>query len=353
MMTFRQFSKSLSSIPLSTSWYLADLSEAIGKQDLFTRQSPQRLKALREHALIESAVSSNRIEGVEVDQKRISTIIFGRSHLKDRDEEEVRGYRDGLNLIHTIGAKLPVSEATIKRLHRLSRGQIWDAGLYKEKDGDIIETYADGRSRVRFRPTSARATPLAMKELIEQLSDIRRDRKIHPAIALAAFNLDFLCIHLFRDGNGRTSRLLLLLQAYHAGMEVGRYISVERLIEENKARYYEVLELSSRGWHEGKHDPWPFINYVLFTLKTAYGEFERRVGEISEPRGAKTEAVLAAIGRLPPEFTVGELIAHCPAVSIDMIRTVLKREQRAATLRCTGRGRNASWAKTMKWRANR
>ena len=128
-------------IPASTSWYLADLGEARGKQELFTKQSPQKLKVLRDHALIESAVSSNRIEGVTVDQARVGTIIFGRSLLRDRDEEEVRGYRDALKLIHEQGAKLSVLEATIKKLHQLTRGDIWDAGKYKDKDADIIEKY--------------------------------------------------------------------------------------------------------------------------------------------------------------------------------------------------------------------
>ena len=133
MMTLRQFAKSLQTIPMNASWYLADLSEAIGKQELFTKQSPQRLKVLREHALIESAVSSNRIEGVEAAQQRIATVVFGRSRLKDRDEEEIRGYRDALNLIHSKGAKLPVSEATIRQLHKLSRGEIWDAGDFPHR----------------------------------------------------------------------------------------------------------------------------------------------------------------------------------------------------------------------------
>ena len=345
-MTLRQFSASLRSIPAATSWYLADLGEALGKQQLFTRQSPQRLKVLREHALIESAVSSNRIEGIEVAQKRIGTIIFGRPLLKDRDEEEVRGYRDALNLIHTQGAKLPVSEATIRRLHKLARGQIWDAGLYKEKDGDIIETYADGRSRVRFQPTSAKATPPAMHELIELWSTSVKERQVHPLVALAAFNLDFLCIHPFRDGNGRTSRLLLLLQSYHAGMEVGRYVSLERLMEENKERYYETLEHCSRGWHQGKHDPWPFINHLLFILKTAYAEFEKRVGETAEPRGAKTELVISALDHLSALFTVADLQRQCAGVSLDMIRKILNRQRQAGHVRCTGRGRNATWAKT-------
>ncbi|HEY3305710.1 MAG TPA: Fic family protein, partial [Candidatus Binatia bacterium] len=125
MMTLKQFASKPETIPASTSWYLADLGEARGKQELFTKQSPQRLKVLREHALIESAVSSNRIEGVTVDQSRIATVVFGKSHLRDRDEEEVRGYRDALKLIHEQGAKLPVKEETIKKLHRLTRGDIW------------------------------------------------------------------------------------------------------------------------------------------------------------------------------------------------------------------------------------
>ncbi len=138
MMTLRLFSRKVEFVPASTSWYLADLGEARGKQELFTRQSPQRLKLLREHALIESAVSSNRIEGVEVDKSRIATIIFGKPLLRDREEEEVRGYRQALTLIHNQGAELPVSEETILRLHHLTRGEIWDAGKLKEKDGDRL-----------------------------------------------------------------------------------------------------------------------------------------------------------------------------------------------------------------------
>ncbi|MBM4298732.1 MAG: Fic family protein, partial [Deltaproteobacteria bacterium] len=151
MKTLEQFAAKPESIPASTSWYLADLSEARGKQELFTKQAPQKLKVLREHALIESAVSSNRIEGVTVDQARVATVIFGKSLLRDRDEEEVRGYRDALKLIHEQGAKLAISEDVIKRLHKIIRGDIWDAGKYKEQDSDIIEKFPDGRERVRFR----------------------------------------------------------------------------------------------------------------------------------------------------------------------------------------------------------
>ncbi len=350
MKTLTNFSLKSEAIPLSTSWQLTDLAEARGKQGLFTRQSPQKLKALREHALIESAVSSNRIEGVEVDQKRIATVIFGKSLLKDRDEEEVRGYRDALRLIHGESAKLTVSEKTVKKFHSLCRGEIGDAGEYKTKPGDIIEKYADGRERVRFKTVSVKDTPKFMHQLTSLWTDAIEERWTHGLIVTAAFNLDFLCIHPFRDGNGRVSRLLLLLQCYKLGFEVGRYISLERLIEQHKERYYETLEESSRGWHEGNHNPWPYINYLFFILKEAYKEFENRVGETSAPRGAKTEWVSSAIHRLPDGFRIADLQRECPGVSVDMIRQLLKRYRLAGQIRCLERGQNAKWAKTPKWK---
>jgi len=349
MMTLRRFSRKFESIPVVTSWYLSDLGEARGKQELFTRQSPQRLKVLREHALIESAVSSNRIEGVEVDQARIATILFGKPILQDRDEEEVRGYRQALTLIHEQGAILPVTEETVLKLHQLTRGEIWDAGKYKEKDGDIIEKFPDGRSRVRFKTVSATDTPACMKELIELYSDALDEHRIHPLILLAAFNLDFLCIHPFRDGNGRVSRLLLLLQCYHQGIEVGRYISLERLIEQNKERYYETLEQSSQDWQEGKHDPWPYINYILSIIKMSYREFEQRLGQLQSPKGEKTRLVLQSIDKIAGTFSVTELQNSCPNVSVDMIRRVLKKMRAKNQVECLGRGQNARWQKTAKW----
>ena len=345
MNTLRLFSNTATSLPAGTAWYLADLGEARGQQELFTRQAPQRLKTLREHALIESAVSSNRIEGVTVEPGRVRELILGQPLLRDRDEEEVRGYRDALTLIHENPAALPVSDATIQKLHALTRGEIWDAGKYKDKDGDIIERYPDGSERVRFRTVSAAETPASMAELVVDWQRCLDGRWIHPLIALAAFNLDLLCIHPFRDGNGRVSRLLLLLQCYHLGYEVGRYISLERLIEQNKARYYETLEQSSQGWHEGKHDPWPYINYVLFILKTAYKEFAERVGDIKAPRGAKTGQIVAAIGRFVGEFTVSQLEQACPGISRDMIRRVLREQQAAGIIECQGRGPAARWRK--------
>lgn len=345
MMTLRQLAAEPPTLPMQTTWYLTDLAEAKGKQELFTRQSPQKLKILREHALIESAVSSNRIEGVEVDKSRITTLVFGKPALRDRDEEEVRGYRDALKLIHENGAKLSVSEATITTLHKLSRGEIWDAGAYKEKNVDIIQTYADGRSRVRFTTLPAKDTPRAMAEMIELWQRGLREKWVHPLVLAAALNLDFLCIHPFRDGNGRTSRLLFLLACYHCGIEAGRYISLERIIEDNKERYYEVLEHSSQRWHEGKHDPWPAMNFLLYILTHACKEFEERVGRMTSPRGAKTEMVEHAIETISGEFGITDLERRCPGVSRDMIRLLLRDLKAAGRIECLGRGPGAKWRK--------
>jgi Fic family protein len=349
MKTLQFLANAPATLPTVTAMYLSELGEARGRQELFTRQSPQKLKVLREHALIESAVSSNRIEGVTIDRARAATVVLGKAALRDRNEEEVRGYRDALKLIHEGGPDLPVSEKTIRRLHRITRGEIWDAGKYKVKDGDIIERYPDGAQRVRFRTVPAAQTPQYMSDLVSLWRESLRERSVPSPVALAAFNLDFLCIHPFRDGNGRVSRLLLLLQCYRLGMEVGRYISMERLIEENKERYYETLEESSHRWHDGKHDPWPYVNFVLYTLKTAYREFESRLGQVKSPRGSKTELVIAAIAHAGKSFRVSDLLQACPGVSIDLIRRVLKGLSGEGKVACLGRGQNAEWKRTGKW----
>jgi len=336
-------------IPATTAWYLADLGEALGKQALYTTQSPQRLKQLRESAIVESAIASNRIEGVEVEPARVRPVLAGRSRLRDRDEAEVRGYRDALCMIHERASTLDMTEQTIRELHRTARAGIGDAGSYRPGNLDIIERHADGRTRVRFQAVPGEATPRAMSDLIRLWNECVGERWTPPLVAIAAFNLDFLCIHPFRDGNGRVSRLLLLHQLYHFGYEVGRYISLERVIEDQKDRYYETLELSSQGWHEGRNNPWPYVNYLLHVVKTAYREFEARVGDTREPRGAKTEAVLTAIGRAPIPFAVSDIQHACPGVGLDLIRHLLKQLQTDGMVECLVRGRKASWQRTARW----
>lgn len=348
--TLRLFALDRLAIEPSTAWYLNDLGEFRGKQELYTRQSPQRLKALRESALIESAVSSNRIEGVNIDPQRLRDILIAPKPLfRDRDEEEVRGYRDALTLIHQNAAGLPIDNETIRRLHAQTRGQIWDAGQYKTRDGDIIERYPDGSERVRFRTVPAAETQAAMDGLIRDWRQCLDERWVPPLLALAAFNLDFLCIHPFRDGNGRVSRLLWLLQSYQLGYEVGRYISLERLVEQNKDRYYETLEHSSQGWHEGRHNPWPYIHYILSIMKSAYRDLVERVGDIKTPRGEKREQVIQGIDHLlsRPDraFRLRELEQLCPGVSRDMVRHVLREQQQSGAVTCSGRGAGALWSR--------
>ena len=346
MMTLRRFFESPpAELPTSTAWYLSDLGEARGKQELYTKQSPQRLKTLLEHALIESAVSSNRIEGVEIEQSRIGTVIFGKSLLRDRDEEEVRGYRKALDLIHSKREKLPITESTIRDLHAISRGRVGDAGEYKTIENDIVERHASGRRELRFKTVRAVETPGAMKDLVSLWKASLEARTVPPLVTLGAFNLDFLCVHPFRDGNGRTSRLLLLLQCYHLGFEVGRYISLERLIERNKDRYYETLNLSSQKWHQARHDPWHAINYFLYTLVDASREFERRVGDTASPLGGKSELVRQAIETQEGEFRLVDIERACPGVSRDWIRALLRSLREDGMVKCRGRGLAARWSR--------
>jgi hypothetical protein len=184
-----------------------------------------------------------------------------------------------------------------------------------------------------------------MAEMVKLWQRGIREKWVHPLVLAAALNLDFLCIHPFRDGNGRVSRLLFLLTCYHCGIEAGRYISLERIIEDNKERYYEVLEQSSKRWHDGKHDPWPTMNFLLFILTQACKEFEQRVGQLKSPRGAKTELVELAVEATTGEFGITDLERACPGVSRDMIRLLLRGLKSAGRIECLGRGPGAKWRK--------
>lgn len=343
MKTLEQFLRKPPQIPMTTVWLLNDLAEYRGKQNLFTRQSPQRLKVLREHALIESAVASNKIEGVEIDQRRIGTVIFGKNLLQDRNEQEVRGYQAALSLIHEQHDTLVLSPETILQLHALTRPEIWDSGQFKKEDGEIIQKHPDGRVTVRFRPLAARETPEAISQLCGLSDRAIRDKQVPPLVVWAAQDLDFLCIHPFRDGNGRVSRLLLLLFLYKLGFMAVRYTSLERIIAQNKNRYYETLQASSQGWHDGRHDAWPYINYLLLILKEVYQEFESRYENTSLPLGEKTEVVRQAIAGFTGSFHVTELHRKCPEVSLDMIRKVLKDMVLEKSIKCLGRGKQAKW----------
>ncbi len=330
-------------LPLSSVWLMNSIAEYKGKQELYAKQSPQVLKSLIEMALIESAESSNRIEGVTIEKNRLKPLLIGHSKPRGRPEEEVVGYRKALDLIHKRHASLRITPEAIKELHRLCRGETWDAGKWKERDNDIIRKHPDGRIEVIFKPVSVAETPGMIKQLCLAYENSVAQLKYPDLYAIACFVLDFLSIHPFRDGNGRVSRLLTLLALYQHGFQVGRYISIERVIEQSKETYYESLNTSSQKWHQAKHDCLPWFNYFLGTILAAYKEFEERAGNIKPSRGVKTAIVVKAIEGEHGEFSISDIERACPNVSRVMIKKVLLRLQKDKKIRCLGKGQSAKW----------
>lgn len=343
MMSFRGGRLGKLALPIGTVWLLTDIAEAKGRQALYAKQVPQLLKALRDAAIVQSVESSNRIEGVTVAAERLRPLVVGRAKPQDRSEEEIRGYCRALNLIHTNSQDLPITPDLLKQLHRTAQQGAGDAGQWKQMENEIVEFRQGGPPIVRFRPVSPADTPTAVDELCLSYRHALNQENVPPLVAVGALVFDFLCIHPFRDGNGRVARLLTLLALYHHGYEVGRYISLERLIEESKDDYYETLCRSSQGWHESQHDLLPWLNYFLAILRRACREFEDRVGQIKSPRGAKTALVETAIDGVAGEFTLADLERACPGVSRDMIRRVLRDLQEAGHVTCLGRGPGAPW----------
>ncbi|MFQ5827966.1 MAG: Fic family protein [Candidatus Methylomirabilia bacterium] len=330
-------------IPLGVSWQLGTVMESKGRQDLYEKQSPEVLRSLRELAIIESTESSNRIEGVTVEPGRLRPLLLGRARPRDRSEEEIVGYRNALHWIHTGPGAISVMPEMIQRLHAIAQAGAGDAGHWKARDNEIMEVLPHGRRIVRFRPVAARETPAAVEQLCLGYRHASDQDLLPPVLAAASFVFDFLCIHPFRDGNGRVSRLLTLLLLYHHDFHVGRYVSLERLIEDSKESYYEALKGSSDGWHVAPHDLLPWWSYFLGILRSAYREFEQRVGAVRAPRGAKTETVRRAILAFPGEFAISDVERACPGVSRDMIRLVLRALQAEKRIVCLGRGRGARW----------
>jgi Fic family protein len=294
--------------------------------------------------MVESTESSNRLEGVVAAPDRLREVVLRDAAPADRSEQEIAGYRDALPLIHESAEHMPVSVGVIQQLHEvLYRYQPGTGGHWKSAQNDIVERASDGSIlRVRFRPVSPVATPGAMRDLIRRW-DQAMDQQREPLLLIPLAVLDFLCIHPFADGNGRTARLLTLLLLYRAGYEVGRYISLERVIEESRDTYYEALELSSVGWHEGQHDPFPWLDYFWGVLLRAYGEFRDRAGRLLTTRGSKTALIEGAVERRIRPFAISDIENDCPGVSRDMIRHVLRRMRDEGRVQVKGRGRGARW----------
>ena len=330
-------------IPLGTSWLLGACMEARGKQDLWLRQKPEVLEVLREQAIVQSVESSNRIEGVTVPADRLRPLVIGRAKPRDRSEEELAGYRAALDWIFSRKRAVPITPQVLQRLHALAQGgSSGDAGEWKKRDNEIIEILPGGEPRVRFVPTSAKDTPKAVELLCRNYRAAIDEERIPPPLIVATFVFDLLCIHPFRDGNGRVSRLAtsLLLEAH--GFRVARYISLERLVEESREEYYRILKLCSEGWHEGKNEIVPWWNYFLGLLRNAYKELERRVESV-EGRPAKSDLVRQTVLAQVDPFTLADIAAQLPVASPQLVKKVLAELKRTGTVRLTGRGRGALW----------
>ncbi len=324
------------------------IGEYQGKQELYFKQSPEILKGLQQVAVIESSESSNRLEGITAPHHRIADLVLKNTAPTDRSEQEIAGYRDALQLIHQSATHMPFSLNIILQLHTwLYRYLPTPGGQWKKSDNEITEIHPDGRKRVRFVPSTAFDTPLSMEALAERYKTSIEEWHQEPLIIIPAVILDFLCIHPFRDGNGRTARLLTLLLLYHFDYQVGRYISLERIFEESKETYYETLEKSSQGWHTGEHNIMPWMTYFWGVILRAYKEFEARVGTLTTGKGSKAHHIRRTIENMMGPFAISDIERACPSVSRDTVRLVLRQLRDEGIIIPEGKGRGAKWVRKL------
>jgi len=321
--------------------------EARGKQDLWVKQKPEVLSALREQSMIQSVESSNRIEGVTVPANRLRPLVLDGAKPRDRSEEELAGYRRALDWVFSRKGSISITPDVIRRLHALAQGgHSGDAGEWKQRDNEIIEILPNGERQIRFVPTTARETPKVIAALCQRYQEACQEERVPPLLIIATFVFDLLCVHPFRDGNGRVSRLATTLLLKTHEFEVVRYVSLERLVEERKDEYYGILRDCSVGWHEGKNEIVPWWNYFLGVLRSGYREFERQV-ESTGLRPAKSELVRRTVLEQVGHFTLADISQQAPAASPQLIKKVLAELKSEGKVRLTGRGRGAAWAVTL------
>ena len=304
---------------------LSEIHELKGEQSVVTSMKANVLDRLIEVAKIQSTEESNRIEGIVTTGDRIKKLVMEKTTPKNRSEEEIAGYRDVLNTIHGSFRYISLTPQTILQLHRdLHRHRFGDAGgSFKITDNFIKETLPDGTEIIRFTPLSAWETPTAIDSLCENYRQASNEPGIDELLLLPIFILDFLCIHPFGDGNGRMSRLLTLLLLYHGGYNIGRYISIEKIIADSKATYYEVLQDSSQGWHEGENDYLPFSRYLLGVVIAAYRELKSRTAIMENKELSKPDQVREVIKNNLGTITKTELMEKCPGISQVTIQRAL------------------------------
>lgn len=323
---------------------IAAIYKEAGKQDLCLKMRPEELKGLVEIAKIQSTEASNAIEGIVTTNTRIRQLVEEKTAPKNRDEQEIAGYRDVLSIIHESFDAILLSRNFILQLHKIMYSHINNpmAGHTKNVQNYISATYPDGHTEVLFTPLSPFETPEALDKICSEYNRVIGNMELEPLIAIPIFIHDFLCIHPFNDGNGRMSRLLTTLLLYKSGFFVGKYISLEAKIAKNKDLYYDALRSSQDGWHEGKEDAVPFIKYLLGTILAAYKDFGDRFAIVENKLPAidtVRKAVMNKIGR----FNKQDICQLCPSLSLSSVEGALRKMVASGELRREGKGKSTCY----------
>lgn len=320
---------------------IAAIYKEAGKQELYLKQRPQELEKLVEIAKIQSTEASNAIEGIVTTSTRIRQLVEEKTTPHNRDEQEIAGYRDALNIIHESFDAIPVTQNYILQLHKIMYSHMNNpmAGRTKNVQNYITATYPDGHTEILFTPLEPYETPEALDRICGEFNKVIGNMELEPLIAIPVFIHDFLCIHPFNDGNGRMSRLLTSLLLYRCGFYVGRYISLEAKIAKNKDLYYSALSESQTGWHEGSEDAVPFIKYILGTVLAAYKDFEDRFALVEIKRTALETVRMASQSKIG-RFTKQDIRELCPSLSLSAIESALRKMVEDGELKREGSGKN-------------
>ena len=323
---------------------VAAIYKEAGKQELYLKQRPEELEKLVEIAKVQSTQASNAIEGIVTTNTRIRQLVQEKTVPRDRNEQEIAGYRDVLSIIHESFDAIPITRNYILQLHKILYSHMNNpmAGRTKNVQNYISATYPDGHTETLFTPLAPYETPEALDRICEEYNRVIGNMEVEPLIAIAIFIHDFLCIHPFNDGNGRMSRLLTTLLLYRNGFYVGRYISLEAKIAKNKDLYYDALGQAQVGWHEGAEDSVPFIKYLLGTILSAYKDFEDRFALVETKLPALETVRRATMGRVG-RFTKQDIRELCPSLSVSSVEGALRKLVASGELTREGAGKKTRY----------
>ena len=323
---------------------IAAIYKEAGKQEMYLKQRPEELEKLVEIAKVQSTEASNAIEGIVTTSTRIRQLVEEKTAPRNRDEQEIAGYRDALNIIHENFDAIPITRNYILQLHKVLYSHMNNpmAGQTKSVQNYISATDPDGHTETLFTPLAPFETPEALDRICDEYNRVIGNMEAEPLIVISIFIHDFLCIHPFNDGNGRMSRLLTTLLLYRNGFYVGKYISLEAKIAKNKDLYYAALRQAQEGWHEGTEDAILFIKYLLGIILSAYRDFEDRFSLVEQKKPALEtvrQATLNKIGR----FSKQDIRELCPALSVSSIEGALRKLVASGELKREGNGKNTCY----------